>query len=111
MSRQSQSVMSVPECHVSLLKPLASGDTHDWFKWFDICCRANSWYLATKVLKLPTIMEGEVLAVWLVCGEEQQADYEMAKEKICNSVMPNEFLSLDYSRVALSWLFIKKFRR
>ena len=31
------------ECHVSLPKAFASGDANEWFKCFDICCKANGW--------------------------------------------------------------------
>ena len=58
------------EHHVSLPKPFVSGDAHDWFKWFDICCRANGWDAVTKALKLPTLLEGEALAVWSDMEEE-----------------------------------------
>ena len=81
--------------HVSLPKPFAGGDAHDWFKWFDICCRANGWDAATKALKLPTLLEGEALAVWSDLEEEQQSNYGTAKEKISNTMMPTEFVSLD----------------
>ena len=55
---------------MSLPKPFVSGDAHDWFKWFDICCRANGWDAVTKALKLPTLLEGEALAVWSDMEEE-----------------------------------------
>ena len=97
------------EHHVSLPKHFASGDAHDWFKWFDICCRANGWDAATKALKLPTLLEGEALTIWLDLEEEQQSNCDTAKqqsnissttthaakEKISNSIMPIEFVSLD----------------
>ena len=83
------------ERHVSLPKPFASGDAHDWFKQFDICCRANGWDAATKTLKLPTLLEGEALAVWSDLEEEQQSNYGTDKEKISNTMMPTKFVSLD----------------
>ena len=83
------------ERHVSVPKPFASGDVNEWFKRFDICCKANKWTEATSALKLPTLLEGEALAVWLELSEEQQGDYATAKKEICAAMMPMEFVSLD----------------
>ena len=60
------------ERHISVPKPFASGDVTEWFQRFDICCKANGWNSETKALKLPTLLEGEALAVWLELTEEQQ---------------------------------------
>ena len=68
--------------HVSLPKPFAGGDAHDWFKRFDICCRANSWDAETKALKLMTLLEGKVLAVWSDLDKEQQSNYETGKKNL-----------------------------
>ena len=81
--------------HVSLPKPFASGDVHEWFQRFEICCKANGWNDATKVLKLPTLLEGEALAVWLELSEEQQGNYATAKEELSSTMMPMAFVSLD----------------
>ena len=81
--------------HVSLPKLFADGDVHDLFKRYDICCRANGWDASTKALKLLTLLEREALAVWSDLEEEQQSDYDKAKEKISNTIMPTEFVSLD----------------
>ena len=48
-----------------------SGDVNEWFKRFEICCKANGWTNATSALKLPTLLEGEALAIWLELSEEQ----------------------------------------
>ena len=80
------------EHHISLLKPFASGDVHEWFKQFDICCRTNGWNAATKALKFPTLLEGEALAAWSDLKEEQQSNYNTAKEKINNTMMPTDFV-------------------
>ena len=75
-------------------KPFASGDAHDWFKRFNICCRANAWDAATKALKLPTLLEGEVPVIWSDIEEEQDSNYDTAKGKIINTKMPTKFVSL-----------------
>ena len=39
-------------------------------------------------LKLPTLQEGEALAVWLDLAEGQQADYKVAKETLVEKMKP-----------------------
>ena len=90
---------------VSVPKPFASGDATDWFQHFDICSKAkfqrfdmcskaNGWSNATKALKLPTLLEGEALTIWLELSEEQD-NYASAKEALVKTMMPMEFVSLD----------------
>ena len=57
------------ECHVSIPKPFANGDMNEWFKRYEICCKANK---ATIALKLPMLLEGKALNVWLELSEKQQ---------------------------------------
>lgn len=83
------------ERHVSLPKPFSNGDVNEWFKRFDICCRANGWNAAAMALKLPTLLEGEALAVWLELSEEDQSSYSKAREKIKQKMLPMEFLALN----------------
>ena len=44
--------------------------------------RDNQWNDATKAVKLPTLLEGEALAIWLGLSEEEQDDFVIAKEKL-----------------------------
>ena len=81
------------ERHISLPKPFTTGNAHEWFQRFEICCRANGWNQAAHALKLPTLLEGEALAIWLELSEEEQKDYATAKEKIVNTIAPIEFVS------------------
>ena len=81
--------------HVSVPKPFASGDATEWFKRFDICSTANNWNNATKVLKLPTLLEGEALAIWLELGEREHSDYGTARSRILEAMTPMGFVSLD----------------
>ena len=83
------------ERHISLPKPFSSGDANEWFQRFEICSKANGWDNAKKALKLPTLLEGEALAVWLELSEEQQETYATAKKEISTALMPMEFVSLD----------------
>ena len=83
------------EKHISIPKPFSSGDIGEWFQRFEICCKANSWDDAKKALKLPTLLEGEGLAVWLELSEEDQADYKVTKGKMVAKMAPMGFVSLD----------------
>ena len=89
MSRESSN------SHISLPKTFASGDVAEWFNKYEICCKANKWSDETKATKLPTLLEGEALAVWLELSEEQQSDYKQAKEKITDKLAPLKFEALD----------------
>ena len=84
--------------HISLPKPLAEGDPTNWFLKYEFCCAANEWGDEVKAKKLPTLLEGEALAVWLELSTEQRANYETAKAKIIKAMAPVQFVSLDYFR-------------
>ena len=43
---------------------------------------------------MPTLLEGEALAVWLELTEEEQSSYSNARTKIKQAMMPMEFISL-----------------
>ena len=79
--------------HVSVPKVFALGDATEWFKRFDICSAANGWNDAAQ--GLPTLLDGEALAVWLELDEDEQKDYKGAKQKIVDVLMPTEFVTLD----------------
>ena len=83
------------ERYVSLPRPFSSGDVEDWFQRFDICARANGWDAGTKAKKLPTLLEGEALAVWLELTSEEQEDYDETKKLMEKAIMPMNFVSLD----------------
>ena len=83
------------ERHISIPKPFSTGDVTEWFQRFEICCAANSWNDEVKAVKLPTLLEGEALAVWLELSDDDKKDYKKAKEHLCKSMMPMEFISLE----------------
>ena len=47
------------------------------------------------VLKLPTLLEGEALAIWLELTTDEQKDYMTMKKKIIDAIKPMSFISLD----------------
>ena len=49
--------------HFSVPEPFTEGDAAEWFKHFDICCRANEWDDGLKAKNLLTLLEGEALAI------------------------------------------------
>ena len=85
-----------PSKHISIPKTFLSGDVDEWFRSrFEICCKANDWSGATKAAKLPTLLEGEALAVWLELSEEDKDDYSKAKKAIKSKLLPTAFSALD----------------
>ena len=84
-----------PNRHISILKSFSEGNAREWFQWFEICCQANGWNDEVKALKLPTLLEGEALAVWLKLSQEEQKDIVTAKEKMIQKMAPMEFISLE----------------
>ena len=81
--------------HISLPSTFAAGDPTEWFKRFKICCRANEWSDAVKALKLPTLLEGEALAVWMELYEAVKEDYTSAKTQMISRMAPVRFVSLE----------------
>ena len=88
-------LMSNPSKHISIPKTFSSGDADEWFSRFEICCKANDWNAATKAAKLPTLLEGEALAVWLELTEEDKEDYGKAKKAIKSKLLPPAFSALN----------------
>ena len=80
------------ERHASLPKLFLSGDVQEWFQQYDICCRANGCNSVAQALKLPTLLEGDVLAIWLELAEEEQTNYGIAKKKLISTMIPMEFV-------------------
>ena len=39
-----------------------------------------------KAITLPTLLEGEALAVWLELSDEDKKDYKKTKEHLCKSM-------------------------
>jgi len=76
------------ERHISLPKPFLSGDAKDLLQRFEICSVANGWKAEDQAIKLPMLLEGEAITVWLELTTEQQKEYETAKKEIRNAVMP-----------------------
>ena len=74
--------------HISLPKPFSNGDVKDWFQRYEICAKANGWNAAAKATRLPTLLEGEALAIWLKLSGEQQEDYGVAKGEIEKAMRP-----------------------
>ena len=80
---------------VSLPKQFSEGNPVEWFTRFEICCRVNGWEEDVKAKRLPTLLEGEALAVWLELNEDEQKSYEDAKAKIIERMNPVQFVSID----------------
>ena len=83
------------ERHVSIPKPFSTGDIMEWFQRFEICCRANGWNDEAKAVKLPILLEGEAIAIWLELSKEEQGKYKTVKKLLCKRLMSMEFISLN----------------
>ena len=81
--------------HISLPRPFTSGDVNEWCQRFEICSKANDWNDATMALKLPTLLEGEALAVWTELTADEQNDYKTAKKQMVAKMAPMGFASLE----------------
>ena len=81
--------------HISLPSAFSEGDPTEWFQRFDICSTANDWDDTMKAKKLPTLLEGEALAIWLELSQDEQKDYGEAKKRIVSRMAPMKFISMD----------------
>ena len=68
--------------HINLPRPLAGGDPTGLFLKCEIFCMSSNWEDKLKAKKLPTLLEGEPLVVWLDLSEEQLANCKTAKANI-----------------------------
>ena len=48
-----------------------------------------------KVKKLPTLLEGEALTIWMELSEDKQKDFDAEKKKIVERIVPEVFVTLD----------------
>ena len=81
--------------HVSIPKSFASRDAREWFQKFEIFSEVNEWDAAKKVKKLPTLLEGEALAVWMELSGKEKSDYGVTKGKLIKKMVPLEFVWLE----------------
>jgi len=87
--------MATTSKHISLPRQFSEGEPTEWFQKYEICCDANDWDDAMKAKKLPTLLEGEALAIWIELTTEEKASYTTSKAKIIARMAPVRFVSLD----------------
>ena len=87
------------QCNTSQFteKVFGLGKASEWSKCFEICCDDNGWEndkMYIVILKLPTFLEGEALALWLELMVDEQKDYAMTEKKLINgnAVKPMSFI-------------------
>ena len=73
--------------HISLPSSFAAGDPTEWFMWFEIHCNANEWSDVLKARKLPTLLEGEALAVWMELSVAEES-CQSAKAEMITRIAP-----------------------
>ena len=76
-------------------RPFESRNIVEWVHRFNFCAKANGWNNDTKAVKLPTLLEGKTLAVWLDLMEEQQSDYSVTVGDLKKKLAPSGFSSLE----------------
>ena len=81
--------------HISVPQPFELENIVEWVHRFNICVKANGWNDDTKAVKLPTLLEGEALVVWLDLTEEQQGYYSVTVEELKKKLAPSGFSSLE----------------
>ena len=86
--------MSTTSKHISLPRQFSEGEPKEWFQKYETCCDANNWDDATKAKNLPTLLEGEALAIWLELSTEERGSYTISKAKIIARMAPVRFVSL-----------------
>ena len=74
--------------HISLSRQFSEGEPTDWFQKYDMCCDANEWEDKITAKKLPTLLEGEAIAIWLELTTEEKANYVTSKAKIVAGMAP-----------------------
>ena len=87
--------MATAPSHCNVPKPFSSGDAAEWLQRFKLCSTANGWMEETKVVKLPTLLEGEALAVWLDLNADERKTYDVAKKRLIETLMPMGFTMLN----------------
>ena len=55
----------------------------------------NDWDDTVKARKMPTLLEGEALVVYLDVSEDEKKDYKVARQKLIDRLAPMKFTSLD----------------
>ena len=55
----------------------------------------NGLDAANKAKKLPTLLEGEALAVWIGLTNVEKNNYNVIKDKVIKKMVPLEFVSLE----------------
>ena len=80
--------MSTTSKHISLPRLFSEGGPTEWFQKYEICCDANDWKDEMKAKKLPTLLEGEALAIWLELTTEEKGSYATSKAIIIARMVP-----------------------
>ena len=78
------------ERHISVPTSFAGGDVGT-LQRFEICSRDAD----TKALKLPALLEGETLAIWMDLSTEEKDSYETVKQTLTSKLTPVSFVTLD----------------
>ena len=74
---------------IALPEPLQDDNARSWFKRFEVCCDANGWNEAKRLVRLPTLLKGRAWAIYEVLTEAQTDTYDHVKEALLSQLSPN----------------------
>ena len=73
---------------IVLPEPLQDDNARSWFKRFEVCCTANGWNEAKRLVSLPTLLKGRAWAIYEVLTKEQTDTYAHLKEALLSRLSP-----------------------
>lgn len=74
---------------LALPEPLQEGDSHSWFKRYEVCATANGWDAAKKLQRLPTLLRGRAWAIYDSLPEDVMDTYDHLKAALLKRLSPD----------------------
>ena len=74
---------------IVLPEPLQDDNARSWFKRFEVCCAANGWNEAKRLVSLPTLLKGRAWAIYEVLTEAQTDTYDHLKGALLSQLSPD----------------------
>ena len=69
--------------------PLQHEDARSWFKRFELCAAANEWNSTKQLLRLPTLLRGQLWAIYESLGDDDKESYDKLKKTILDRLNPD----------------------
>jgi len=71
---------------IALPEPLQGDNAKSWFK---VCAAANSWDVAKKLLRVPTLLKGQAWAIINCLTEDENDIYDHLKTALLAQLAPD----------------------